>query len=72
MVTQEYDAVLITEETISPEEFLRRRKAGEISPEKVRISSPSAGFPFGSFKVKLDTPTYVVPFGKDGKHVHRK
>ena len=71
MTTQEYDAVLTTEEIISPEEFLKRRKAGEISPEKVKISTPSAGFPFGGFRVELAAPVYRVPFEKGRKNVHR-
>jgi len=62
MTMQEYDAVLVTDETISPEEFLKRRKAGDISSEKVKIMSPSPDLPFGGFKVKLDSPIYTVPF----------
>jgi len=65
MSTEEYDAVVTTEETISAEEFLKRRKAGEISPERVKIALPRPGLPFGGFKVKLDIPIYKVPFGKE-------
>ena len=71
MTTQAYDAVLTTEETISPEEFLKRRRAGEISPEKVKISSPSPDLPFGGFKVELAAPIYIVPFEKGRKHARR-
>jgi len=69
MTLQEYDTILVTEETISPEEFLKRRKEGKISAEKVRIAFPEHDLPFGGFKVELDTPIYTVPFEKRKKNV---
>ena len=69
MSVQEYDAVLITEETISPEEFLKRHKAGKISTEKVKIVLPGTTLPFGGFKIELDEPVYTVPFEKRRKNV---
>ena len=68
MITNEYDSVLVTEEVISPEEYLKRRKDGTISSEKVKIVPPNAELPFGGFKVKLDTPTYALPFEKEKQY----
>ncbi len=68
MITNTYSPLLRMEEVISPDEFLRRRKAGELSPEKVRIIPPSPDLPFGGFAVKLDTPTYVLPFEREKQY----
>ena len=69
MITQEYDAVLITEELITSKEFLKRREEGNISHDKVEIALPSSALPFGGFRVKLDTPYYKVSFDEEIKRV---
>jgi hypothetical protein len=68
---QEYDAVLVTEEFISPEEFIKRKNEGRISPEKTTISAPTQEMPFGSFKIKLDTPRYAVLLDGKSKRVSK-
>ena len=67
MTAQEYDAVITTEEIITPEEFLKRRTEGNVSPDKVKIAMPSRDFPFGGFKVELATPYYEVYFDGERK-----
>jgi hypothetical protein len=64
MTAQTYETIVETEETLTPEEFLARRKEGKIDPENVKISLPTAAQPFGGFKVKLDTPRYKANFGR--------
>ena len=56
-----YDAHLETHELISSEEFLSRRKSGELNPNDVEIVTPGLGQRgFGGFRVKLKVPRYSV------------
>jgi hypothetical protein len=71
MTSQEYDTVLRHEETISPEEFIKRRDQGNISPNKVKIAAPSRALPFGGFTVELETPHYIAHFDKEERRVSR-
>lgn len=67
--TKVFETVLETDEIISPEEFLARRKAGTVRPENVEIALPTPEHPWGSFKVKLASPRYRVRQSKEGIHV---
>ena len=60
-----YDMLLEKEEFISPEEFLARREAGQISLEDVEITPPQPGFPWGAFKIKLKEPRFKSQTKKD-------
>ena len=69
MIFREYDAVTTTEEIVTPEEFLKRRKEGSGPPDKVKIAMPSCDLPFGGFKIELETPYYEFRFDGGRKHV---
>lgn len=58
------ETFLETEEFISAEEYLRRRKSGEINPASVRVvpADMNTG-DFGGFMVKLPVPRYRVTIG---------
>lgn len=55
------DMAMETEEYITAEEYMRRRKAGTVDAAKVRyaLDNPVKG-QIGGFYVKLDTPRYRV------------
>lgn len=66
--TKIYETILETEETITAEEYLKRRESGSISVEKVEILPPTSGLPWGGFKVRLDKPRYKANL--QGKSCH--
>ena len=64
--TSYLETYLETEEFISADEYLRRRKAGQINPADVRIAPAQMGQEgFGGFLVKLKQPRYRVPTPSD-------
>ena len=64
-IAKTYDTYLETEEFITAEEYLRRRKKGEINPKKTRIVPPDIRTgSFGGFAIKLDMPRYRPAFGE--------
>lgn len=60
-----FDTYLKTEEFITADEYLRRRKKGEINPNDVRIvlADINTGS-LGGFVVKLKTPEYRISLPK--------
>ena len=55
------DLYLSGEEIISPEEFLRRREAGDPSIKGAEFIPPGLGSKhFGLFKIKHASPTYAA------------
>ena len=56
-----YDSILMTEEYITPEEYIDRFTRGEIDPSTVRYADcdPETGR-LGGFWVRLKTPRYRV------------
>ncbi len=59
------DLILEREETITAQEYLRRRERGEIDPKDVTILHPVLGAPLSpdAFRVKLKRPRYKLPLG---------
>jgi hypothetical protein len=68
MKTQTYETVMETDEFITAEVFLERRRNGQTRPENVRIVPPSREHPTGGFQVMLETPRYRADIGKGPLH----
>ena len=54
------DMSLETEEFITAEEYMKRRKAGAIDPARVRYAVNPPNGQIGGFYVKLERPRYRV------------